>query len=134
MDSEDQFLFQSVNTDTADGRITDANVATVGTLHACFGPTSDLSHFSFYAEGGLSEFRFTGRGECLMAHQDFPEQGLNVLRCYLDLYGLPASFVGGQLTTNTVTSRRAVGASSDPPGYVQPSIATLRLWKKRGGN
>ncbi len=28
-------------------------------------------------------------------------------------------------------SRQPIGAVSDPPGYVQPSIATMRLWKKR---
>ena len=26
---------------------------------------------------------------------------------------------------------QAIGGMSDLPGYVQPSIATIRLWKKR---
>jgi hypothetical protein len=129
MDAEDQYNFQSVR--TTDGSITDANVATVGSLHACFGPTADRTRFVFYAEGSLGVVSFTGRGECLMVGQDFPEQGLRLFRCFLNLSNLPDSYVGGHLTTNTVTSKQTIGAVSDPPGYVQPSIATIRLWKKR---
>jgi len=33
--------------------------------------------------------------------------------------------------TNTVLSRIAVGEASDPAGYTQPSIVTVRLWKHR---
>lgn len=40
-----------------------------------------------------------------------------------------APYVGGLLTTNTLTSRAAFGGDSDPPGYTQASIATIRLWK-----
>jgi hypothetical protein len=70
----------------------------------------------------------------IQARQDFPEQGLRLFRCFLDLSGLPEQYVGGHLTTNTVGSKQNIGAVSEPPGYVQPSIATVRLWKKRGGN
>jgi hypothetical protein len=51
--------------------------------------------------------------------------------CQLDLTGLPPEYVGGQLTTNTLQSRTTLGSDTDPPGYTQPSIATIRLWKKR---
>jgi hypothetical protein len=134
MNTEDSYNFQSVRTNTSDGAVTDANVETVGTLHACFGATSDPEKFSFYAEGALGGKAFIGRGDCLMARQNFPEEGLLLFRCFLDLSGLPEDYVGGHLTTNTVTSKRSIGDISDPPGYVQPSIATIRLWKKRGGN
>jgi hypothetical protein len=134
MTTEDQYNFQSVRTKTSDGTVSDANVETVGTLHACFGATADPTRFSFYAEGALGGTPFTGQGDCLMARQDFPEQGLRLFRCFLDLSGLPEPYVGGHLTTNTVTSKRSTGDVSDPPGYVQPSIATIRLWKKRGAN
>lgn len=134
MNTEDSYNFQSVRTNTSDGTVTDANVETVGKLHACFGPTSDPARFSFYAEGVLGGTPFTGRGDCLMARQDFPEEGLQLFRCFLDLSGLPREYLGGHLTTNTVTSKRSIGDVSDPPGYVQPSVATVRLWKKRGGN
>ena len=42
----------------------------------------------------------------------------------------PVGYVGGQLTTNTVLSRSVVGLVSDPEGYTQPSIVTIRLWKR----
>ena len=51
--------------------------------------------------------------------------------CQLDLTGLPPEYVGGQLTTNTLQSRTTLGAETDPPGYTQASIATMRVWKKR---
>ena len=44
---------------------------------------------------------------------------------------LPDAYMGGQLTTNTIGSQNALGAVTDPPGYVQSSIATIRLWKRR---
>jgi hypothetical protein len=53
------------------------------------------------------------------------------MRCFLDLQGLPPNYIGGQLTSNTVLSRVAVGETSDPTGYTQPSIVTVRLWKRR---
>jgi hypothetical protein len=128
---EDHYNFQSVSIRVSYGVITNANVSTIGTLHACFGPTADPSTSNFFAEGALGSVSFTGRGECRMAKKDFPEPGLNVFRCFLDIRNLPGDYVGGQLTTNTVTSRKSIGEISDPQGYVQPSIATVRLWKQR---
>ena len=108
-----------------------ANVATIGRLHACFGSTADPLTTNFYAEGALGDVPFTGRGECRTAKQDYPEPGITVYRCFLELRDLPREYQGGQLTTNTVISRQGIGEASDPPGYTQPSIATVRLWKKR---
>jgi hypothetical protein len=93
MSTEDQYNFQSVRTKTSDGTVSDANVETVGTLHACFGATQDPTRFSFYAEGTLGGTPFIGRGDCLMARQDFPEQGLRLFRCFLDLWS-PGSLRG----------------------------------------
>jgi hypothetical protein len=39
--SEDRYDFRAVATDAASGRVTNASGARAGTLHACFGPTSD---------------------------------------------------------------------------------------------
>jgi hypothetical protein len=47
------------------------------------------------------------------------------------LRGLLAPYVGGVLTTNTITSKAGFGGETDPPGYTQASIATIRLWKAR---
>ena len=129
--SEDQFTFRSLATRGSDGLVTDANVQTIGRLRACFGATSDPMLQNFYAEGALASVTFTGRGECRTARQDYPEAGMTVVRCFLELRDLPGGYVGGQLTTNTMRSRKMLGDETDPPGYTQPSIATIRLWKRR---
>lgn len=128
---EDQYTFRSTAIRGSDGLMIDANVQTVGRLRACFGATSDPALSSFYAEGALGAVTFTGRGECRTAKRDYPEPGIVVVRCFLELSDLPSGYVGGQLTTNTITSRIRLGDKSDPPGYTQPSIATVRLWKHR---
>ena len=69
-----------------------------------------------------------GRGECLALALDFPEQGLFPVRCQLVL-GKAGPYVGGLLTTNTLTSKAPFGGVTEPPGYAQASIATIRLWK-----
>ena len=132
MTVEDEYQFKSITTRTSDGLITDANVEIVGNLHACFGTTSEPQVFSFYAEGNLGATPFTGKGECRVVKNDLPEPGIRTSRCFMTLDGLPRNYVGGLLTTNSITSRNVVGERSDPPGYVQPSIATVRLWKRRG--
>lgn len=129
--NEDRYNFQSLKLEPTTGQVSDANVSTVGELVACFGPTSNPANFNFYAQGALGTVTFTGKGECLTARKDFPEPGLNMIRCFLDLANLPPGYVGGHLTTNTITSKQTIGLVSDPPGYVQPSIATIRLWKAR---
>ncbi|HSQ31459.1 MAG TPA: hypothetical protein VLN49_16500 [Gemmatimonadaceae bacterium] len=128
---EDHYDFKAITARPADGRVTNANGSTVGHLHACLGATSDSLTQTFYAEGDLNGVRLTGRGDCRTSGRESPEPGIQPWRCYLELAGLPAGFTGGQLTTNTVVSRRTLGAVSDPVGYAQPSIATIRLWKKR---
>lgn len=128
---EDRYDLKAVATDAASGKIADADGARVGTFHACYGPTAESRVFSYYAEGELGEVHLIGRGECRVTKRDFPEAGLILLNCRLDLTGLTAGYVGGQLTTNTLASRSALGPKTDPPGYVQASIVTIRLWKRR---
>jgi hypothetical protein len=127
---EDQYTFRSTATRPADGLMIDPDVNTIGRLHACFGSTSDAT-LNFYAEGVLGDVPFTGTGDCRAFKQDVPETGITVYRCFLELRDLPTGYVGGVLTTNSVVSRNAIGEKSDPPGYTQPSIATVRLWKRR---
>ena len=115
----------------SDSRIIDPNVKAGGTVHACFGETPDPKIVNFYAEGFLASTPFTGLGDCHRHKANFPEQGLMALNCFMDLSGLPMQYAGGFLATNTVNSRAVTGARSDPAGYVQASIATIRLWKKR---
>ena len=129
--SEDQYTFRSTATRGSDGLMIDTNVQTIGRLHACFGSTSDPALRRFYGEGVLATVTFSGRGECRLVKEDYPESGMTVSRCFLELRDLPSGYVGGQLTTNTMGSRNVLGEETDPPGYQQPSIATIRLWKRR---
>jgi hypothetical protein len=128
--AEDQYLFRSTATRASDGLIVDASVQTVGTIHACFGSLPDLSVVNFYGEGRLGGAAFKGIGECRLT-PDYPERGLLLGRCFLDLKGLPDGYMGGRLTTNTITSNGGRGETTDPAGYIQSSIATVRLWKRR---
>ncbi len=129
---EDQYTLRSTATAISDGRLIDSNAATVGTLHACFGRTSDPSVVNFYAEVVLDRTTFKGIGDCRLKY-DFPEPGISSARCFLDLSGLPAAYAGGMLTSNSINSRKDLGMESDPPGYTQASVATVRLWRTRSG-
>lgn len=129
LQSENHYLFKSIAVQTTDGRVVNTSVRTVGKFHACIGEANDPKVMSVFAQGSLGPVSFTGRGECLIDKQNFPEPGIDSSRCYLNLRDLPNQFVGGKLTTNSVGSRRLIGGISDPPGYTQPSIATFRLWR-----
>lgn len=126
--AERLFSFWSVDV-RPDGAIADAEVARVASLRACFGPTDERSRQKFYAEIALGPIALRGSGECRAVMIDVPEPGLVPVSCQLVLGGLPPPYVGGLLTTNTLTSRAAFGGDTDPAGYTQASIATIRLWK-----
>lgn len=130
-DAERHFSFWSVGTQAADGKVIDAAQARVAELRGCFGPTEERARQNFYAEIRLGTLSFRGHGECLALKIDFPEPGLFPVRCQLVLSDLPPPFVGGLLTTNTMTSGAAFGGVTQPTGYTQASIATIRLWRAR---
>jgi hypothetical protein len=112
-----------------DGKVVQAKGTRAAELRACFGPARERALQNFYAEVKLDSITFRGNGECLALKVDFPEAGLFPVRCQLVLSGLPVPYVGGLLTTNTMVSRAAFGGDTDPAGYMQASIATIRLWK-----
>ena len=126
---DDRFAMWSMQVQPRDGRITDAKSNRVGELRTCIGLTTDPKVFNFYAEGQLAGLSVTGGGDCLLVRPDYPEKAIATLRCYLNLRGLPSPYIGGLLTTNTLTSRAVLSGDSEPPGYVQTSIATIRLWR-----
>ncbi len=128
---EDRFALRSIQVRAADGLVVNTDAQPIGTMHACFGATADSAMVNFHAEGSLATVAFLGKGECLAVKRDFPESGLTVMRCFLELGNLPVGYTGGHLTSNTILSRVAVGAVSEPEGYTQPSIVTVRLWKHR---
>lgn len=128
-DAERVFSFWSVRSRPEDGRIVDAKQSRVAGLHACFGATAERARQNFYAEVALGALSFRGIGECQALAVNFPEPQLFPVRCQLTLSDLPPPFVGGLLTTNTMTSAATFGTETDPAGYTQASIATIRLWR-----
>lgn len=129
-DAERFFSFWSMQSRAEDGKIVEARSGRVAELRGCFGATAERARQNFYAEIQLGQLRLQGRGECLALALDFPEPGLFPVRCQLVL-GEAGPYVGGLLTTNTLTSKAPYGGVTEPPGYAQASIATLRLWKAR---
>jgi hypothetical protein len=126
---EDRYVFKAVVSRPSDGKVVDAISHQAGTLHGC--SDSAVPEVNFYAEGVLAGVVATGKGKCTAVASDYPEPGISSLRCFLVLTNLSPPFIGGVLTTNTIVSRQSIGPDSNPPGYVQPSIATIRLWRKR---
>ena len=128
---EDRYSFRTVAIEGLDGRMTNANVKEIGSGHGCLGQIGDTGNYNFYLELHLGKTVLQGIGDCRIAKADYPEPGLAAFHCALDLTDPAGRYVGGQLTTSTMNSRKLLGDKSDPPGYVQPSIATVRLWKRR---
>jgi hypothetical protein len=128
---QDRYSFKAVVTRAPDGKVVDTRAHEAGMLHACFDGVPGMPDANFYAEGVIAGIPATGKGKCTAVAADFPEPGITSLRCFLVLSNLPAPYVAGVLTTNSVASREPVGDRSDPPGYTQPSIVTIRLWRKR---
>ena len=126
---EDRFSMWAVATQASDGRVTDAKANRVGELRACFRSTADPKVVGFFADARLQSVSFIGSGNCVAVRPDFPEKGITPFRCFLELRDLPAPYASGWLTTNTIGSRAVLGDATDPSGYVQPSIATIRLWR-----
>jgi hypothetical protein len=127
----DRYVFKAVVTRAPDGKVVDARSHQSGTLRACFDGNPGDADVNFYAEGVLAGVAATGKGKCTNIASDYPEPGITSIRCFLKLSNLSPPYVAGVLTTNSIVSRQAIGEQSDPPGYTQPSIATIRLWRKR---
>lgn len=126
---EDRFTMWSVGVRPRDGRVDNAKAGEAGSLQTCFGLTADPKVVNFYAEGQTAGLSLVGNDECQLVRADFPEKGIATYRCYLALHGLPSPYVCGLLTTSSLVSGAVISGESDPPGYVQTSIATIRLWK-----
>jgi hypothetical protein len=128
---QDRYSFKAVVTRVPDGKVMDARMHDAGTLQACFDGIPGVPDANFYAEGVMAGISAIGKGKCTAVAADFPEPGITSLRCFLVLSNLPPPYIAGVLTTNSVRSRQPLGDHTDPPGYIQPSIATIRLWRKR---
>ena len=129
--SEDYYTFRTVDLDAKTGRAESLSGETVGHIRGCFGKGANAADILFYGEFETNGVKGKARGDCKSGPPDFPEQGLRLFACYFALSDLPAPYVGGQLTTNSVNSRIITGDASEPAGYTQVSVATVRLWRKR---
>jgi hypothetical protein len=127
---EDRYTFHSVVTRAHDGLVTNPAENEIGRLHACVAPTLDPLVVNFFGEGGIADVSFRVIGDCRAPALDHPEPGVTFYSCSFTISDLPEPYFAGHLTTSTISSRAALGAVSDPVGYVQPSIATIRLWKR----
>ena len=128
-DFEDRYEFRAPV--VSGGRMTDTMGTRAGKGQACLDSVTHAAVANFYIELQLADSTLSGRGDCRRGKINFPELGLTAYRCYVELSDPSGHYTGGLLTTSTMTSRKVLGAQSDPPGYAQPSIATIRLWKKR---
>jgi hypothetical protein len=128
---EDHYTFRSIAVHNDDGRVLDTDVKPVGTILGCFGRTADAAILDFYGEAMINGIAAKASGKCHLTKTDFPEKGIRLFACMFELNDLPLEYAGGQLTTNSLTSPQLFGTQSDPAGYTQVSIATIRLWKKR---
>ena len=128
---EDQYTFRSIATNEADGHVVNADVKSVGSIRACFGKTKDPEVLELYGDVSINGIAAKALGKCNTAKRDFPEKGVNLFACLFELFDLPPEYIGGQLTTNSLTSTELFGTETKPAGYTQVLIATIRLWKKR---
>lgn len=129
--SEDTYSFFTPEVDSGNGRVTSAKVKSAGNIHGCFGKSADPGVMKFYGEFEAAGVPGKAIGECRSGKPDYPEMGFRLFSCLFDLSELPPPYTGGMLTTNSVNSRAITGDVSEPDGYTQVSIATVRLWKKR---
>ena len=127
---EERFNFWSVETRAADGRISNAQAANLGEGRACFGMTESRTAVNFYLEGTFGTLSISGRGECDLAVGDMPEKDMFVSRCVVPLKVASDSYTGGLLVTSSLTSKELYGLVTNPPGYTQVSIGTIRLWRR----
>jgi len=104
---EDRYVFKTVVTRASDGKVVDAISHPAGTLRACFDSAPGAADANFYAEGIFAGVPATGKGKCTPITPDHPEPGITSVRCFLVLSDLPAPYVAGVLTTNSVTKPTA---------------------------
>ena len=127
--AEGRYSFRSISINASDGRVLDANVKPIGSGNLCYGPPAS-GILKIYGELMIGSKMFKATGEC-RPKSDFPERGITVLHCSADLSSPDDQYVGGLLTTSSISSLKDAGLETDPPGYTQSSIATIRVWKKR---
>ena len=120
----------SVETRPEDGRLSNSAARVIGDIRGCFGSSETQAFENAYTEGTIAGIPFKGIGTCETL-ANFPENGITHVRCFQSLSGLPKEYMGGVILNNGIRSQNGKGDASDPPGYLQSGIATIRLWKRR---
>jgi hypothetical protein len=131
--SEDNYTFYSAAVNSETGLVTNPKAKAAGKIHGCFGKSAAPGVIKFFGEFEANGVTGKATGDCQTGRPDHPEAGLKLFACLFDLSDLSAPYIGGMLTTNSLNSKSITGEASDPAGYTQVSIATVRFWKKRGG-
>ena len=93
----------------------------IGELHNCVGDANGT--LQFYTVGTINGITFRGRDD-QRAEQQTAAISSRVNRFLLE--GLPAPYVAGVLSSNTVRTM-----PPDASGYVQSSVGVIRLWRNR---
>lgn len=121
--SENYYSLWSVVSDNKTGQVIDAKRERIGELYNCIAANADGTT-RFYTIGNINGIAFKGPGDQAASQQTATVQS-RVNRFLLD--GLPAPYVAGMLSSNTVRLTPAASA-----GYVLSSVGIIRLWKARG--
>ena len=108
----------------------DSDVKTIGSGRGCFGKTSDPAVTNFYLELHLGNTVLKGIGDCRTTKSNFPEAGVNVARCFLNLSDPLGRYVGGQLTTNTIWSLKNLGGRAIRQGMLNHRLPRFGIGKK----
>jgi hypothetical protein len=112
------------------GLVTEPKVKVIGTLVTCTGRTINPDVFDFYGEGEINGIRFKGGGDCVR-YADAPLMGANSVQCRNRATVLNEGYVGGLITSNSLTPTDASPTGTIPPGYLGTSVAVARFWKRR---
>jgi hypothetical protein len=119
--SHNFYSLWSVVGDERSGQLTDVRRMRIGELHNCVGETNGT--LQFYAVGTINGIAFRGRGDQRAEQQT---AGINSRVNRFLLEGLPAPYVAGILSSNTVRT-----TPTDATGYVQSSVGVIRVWRSR---
>ncbi len=117
---ENLFSLWSISGDDASGRVTDVRRSRIGEMRACLAVSPNAPP-RIYTIGTINGIPFRGSGDQYVAQQT-PVVQSRVNRFLLE--GLPAPYVGGLISSNTVRL-----TPPDTEGYVLSSISIVRLWK-----
>jgi hypothetical protein len=127
--ADQNFEFFSVAARQSDGMIVNPEVHKLGTGRGCFGLTADPNVANFYGITNFDTLSSISIGTVNRGPTNFPAPGLTESWVKAQVVSATNGYFGGLFTANSIASLNTFGDETNPPGYVQSSIATLRLWR-----